>query len=101
MPKRDIFNHAGNWGYWRKELTPNYIEEGLTKEKLLLEEDKTNLEREMQKMKEQMKKMQVQYDELYGAMVLEEIENGYEPGTISDIGMQPPIEMKIIKTNRR
>lgn len=30
--KRDIFHHSINWENWKKELTPDYIEEGLTKE---------------------------------------------------------------------
>ena len=30
--KRDVFNHGVNWEHWKKELTKDYIEEGLTKE---------------------------------------------------------------------
>lgn len=31
MQKRDVFNHIRNFEEWEKQLTPKYIEEGLTK----------------------------------------------------------------------
>jgi len=30
--KRDLFNHRSQWENWKEQLTPKYIEEGLTKE---------------------------------------------------------------------
>lgn len=32
MQKQDVYNHISNFEKWEEQLTPNYIEEGLTKE---------------------------------------------------------------------
>jgi integrase len=97
----DILRERGGWtdfkmiNYYTKRLG---LDGHISKEKLLLEEDKTNLEKEMENMKKQILSMKKDYEELYGAIALAESPNF---GSISDEGMQPPIEFELTKPARK